>query len=279
MDIAARVVGEALSERLGQRFFVENRPGPGTNIGTEAVVRAPPDGTTLLLVSAANAINSALYDKLSFNFIRDIAPVATITRVPQVLEVHPSVPVGTVPELIAHAKANPGKLNMASAGIGSVQQVAGELFKMLAGVDMLHVPYKGAGPALVDLLGGQVQVMFDTTPGSIEHIRTGRLRALAVTTTERAQALPELPTVGDFVPGYEASQWYGLGAPRSTPAAIIDTLNQAVGAALAEPEMRARLAQIGGTPLSGSPADFARLIADDTEKWARVVKFSGAKAE
>ena len=223
IDIAARLIGQALSERLGQQFYVENRVGAGTNLGAEMVVRAPPDGHTLFLVSAANAINATLYEKLNFNFIRDMAPVASIARVAQVMEVHPSVPARTVAELIAHAKANPGKLNMASAGIGSVQQVAGELFKMMTGVDMVHVPYKGAGPALVDLLGGQVQVMFDTTPGSIPHIRSGQLRALAVTTASRSEALPELPTVGDVVSGYEASQWYGLGAPRATPAEVIDT--------------------------------------------------------
>jgi tripartite-type tricarboxylate transporter receptor subunit TctC len=279
IDIAARLIAQALSERLGQQFYVENRVGAGTNVGAELVVRAPPDGHTLLLVSAANAINATLYEKLNFNFIRDIAPVASITRVPQVMEVNPSVPVGTVPELIAYAKTNPGKLNMASAGIGSVQQVGGELFKMMCGIDMLHVPYKGAGPALVDLLGGQVQVMFDTMPGSIQQIRTGTLRALAVTTAFRSEALPELPTVGEFVPGYESSQWYGLGAPRTTPAEVVDRLNKEVNGALADPKFRMRLAEIGGAPLAGSPADFGKLIVEDTEKWAKVIKFSGAKVE
>jgi tripartite-type tricarboxylate transporter receptor subunit TctC len=279
IDISARLIAAALSERLGQQFYVENRPGAGTNTGAELVVRAAPDGYMLFLVSAANAINATLYETLNFNFIRDIAPVASIARVPQVMEVNPSVPVRTVPEFIAHAKANPGKLNMASAGSGSVQQVAGELFKMMTGVDMVHVPYKGAGPALVDLLGGQVQVMFDTTPGSIAHIRAGKLRALAVTTATRSQALPELPTVGDFVPGYEASQWYGLGAPRTTPSEVIDKLNKEVNAVLADPRFRARLAEVGGTPLAGTTADFGKLIVDDTDKWGKVVKFSGAKVE
>ena len=279
MDIAGRVIAQALTERLGQQFFVEDRPGAGTNVGTELVVRSTPDGYTLLLSSAANAINATLYQNLNFNFIRDIAPVATIARVPQVMEVHPSVPAKTVPEFIAYAKANPHKINMASAGNGSVQQVAGELFKMMAGVDMVHVPYKGAGPALVDLLGGQMQVMFDTTPGSIEHIKAGQLRALAVTTSSRADALPDLPTVGDFVPGYEASQWYGLVAPKDTPAAVIEKLNNEVNAALATPGMKTRLADLGGAPFSGAPAEFGNLIVKDTEKWGKVVKFSGATVE
>jgi tripartite-type tricarboxylate transporter receptor subunit TctC len=279
MDIAGRVIAQALTERLGQQFFVEDRPGAGTNVGTELVVRSTPDGYTLLLSSAANAINATLYQNLNFNFIRDIAPVATIARVPQVMEVHPSVPAKTVPEFIAYAKANPHKINMASAGNGSVQQVAGELFKMMAGVDMVHVPYKGAGPALVDLLGGQMQVMFDTTPGSIEHIKAGQLRALAVTTSSRADALPDLPTVGDFVPGYEASQWYGLVAPKDTPANVIEKLNMEVNAALATPGMKTRLADLGGAPLAGTPAEFGNLIVKDTEKWGKVVKFSGATVE
>jgi len=279
MDIAGRVIAQALTERLGQQFFVEDRPGAGTNVGTELVVRSTPDGYTLLLSSAANAINATLYQNLNFNFIRDVAPVATIARVPQVMEVHPSVPAKTVPEFIAYAKANPHKINMASAGNGSVQQVAGELFKMMAGVDMVHVPYKGAGPALVDLLGGQMQVMFDTTPGSIAHIKAGQLRALAVTTTSRADALPDLPTVGDFVPGYEASQWYGLVAPKDTPAAVIEKLNMEVNAALATPGMKTRLADLGGAPFSGTPAEFGALITKDTEKWGKVVKFSGATVE
>src|ERR1700722_13947850 len=279
MDIAGRVIAQALTERLGQPFFVEDPPGAGTNVGTELVVRSTPDGYTLLLSSAANAINATLHQNLNFNFIRDIAPVATIARVPQVMEVHPSVPAKTVPEFIAYAKANPHKINMASAGNGSVQQVAGELFKMMAGVDMVHVPYKGAGPALVDLLGGQMQVMFDTTPGSIAHIKAGQLRALAVTTSSRADALPDLPTVGDFVPGYEASQWYGLVAPKDTPANVIEKLNMEVNAALATPGMKTRLADLGGAPLAGTPADFGDLIVKDTEKWGKVVKFSGATVE
>jgi tripartite-type tricarboxylate transporter receptor subunit TctC len=279
MDIAGRVIAQALTERLGQQFFVEDRPGAGTNVGTELVVRSTPDGYTLLLSSAANAINATLYQNLNFNFIRDIAPVATIARVPQVMEVHPSVPAKTVPEFIAYAKANPHKINMASAGNGSVQQVAGELFKMMAGVDMVHVPYKGAGPALVDLLGGQMQVMFDTTPGSIAHIKAGQLRALAVTTSSRADALPDLPTVADFVPGYEASQWYGLVAPKDTPANVIEKLNMEVNAALATTGMKTRLADLGGAPLQGTPAEFGNLIVKDTEKWGKVVKFSGATVE
>jgi tripartite-type tricarboxylate transporter receptor subunit TctC len=279
IDIAARLIAEALSERLGQQFFVENRIGAGTNTGAEAVVRAPPDGYMLFMASAANAINATLYQKLNFDFIRDIAPVAGVARVSQVMVVNLSVPARSVPEFITLAKANPGKLNMASAGIGSVQQVGGELFKMITGVDMLHVSYRGAGPSLIDLLGGQMQVMFDTTPGSIQHIKAGTLRALAVTTTSRSEALPELPTVADFVPGYESSQWYGLGAPRTTPAEIVDKLNKEVNGALADPRFRTRLADIGGIALAGSPADFRRLIVEDTEKWAKVVKFSGAKVD
>jgi tripartite-type tricarboxylate transporter receptor subunit TctC len=279
IDIAARLIAQALSERLGQQFVVENKVGAGTNIGAEIVVRAPPDGYLLFCASAANAINASLYPNLNFNFIRDMEPVAGIARVPQVMEVHPSVPAKTVPEFIAYAKANPGKLNMASAGIGSVQQVGGELFKMMSGVDMLHVPYRGAGPALIDLLGGQVQIMFDTMPSSIQNIKAGKVSALAVTTASRAQALPELPTVGDFLPGYESSQWYGLVAPRATPTEIVDKLNKEVNAALADPTFKARLAEVGGTPLALSPAEFGKLIVEDTAKWAKVVNFSGAKAE
>lgn len=277
IDFAARLIAQALSERLGQQFYVENRVGGGTNMGAELVVRAPPDGYTLYLVSAANAINATLYDKLNFNFIRDIAPVAGIARVPQVMEVHPSVPAQTVSEFIAYAKARPGKLNMASAGIGSVQMVGGELFKMMTGVDMMHVPYKGAGPALIDLLGGQMDVLFDTMPGSIQQIKTGAVRALAVTTASRSEALPNLPTVAETIPGYESSQWYGLGAPRATPVEIVDTLNKVLNEALAEPKFRMRLDEIGGAPLSGTPADFGKLIVEDTEKWGKVVNFSGAK--
>jgi tripartite-type tricarboxylate transporter receptor subunit TctC len=278
-DIMARLMGQWLSERLGQQFVIENRPGAGTNIATEVVVRAPSDGYTLLLVNAPAAINATLYEKLNFNIIRDIAPVASISRVPNVMVVHPSFPAKTVPEFIAYAKANPGKLSMASPGIGSPQHVAGDLFKMLTGVNMLHVPYRGAAPALTDLLGGQVQVFFATTPGSIEYIKAGALRPLAVTTATRWEGLPDIPTLSDFVPGFEASSWYGVGAPRNTPTEIIDKLNKEINAALADPKMKARLAYLGGTVLAGSPSDFGKLIADETEKWGKVVKFSGATAE
>jgi tripartite-type tricarboxylate transporter receptor subunit TctC len=278
-DIVARLIGQSLSERLGQPFIIENRPGAGSNIGTETVVRAPPDGYTLLMVSAANVTNATLYDNLNFNFIRDIAPVAFMDRVANILEVNPSVPAKTVPEFIAHAKANPGKINMASGGIGSSQHVAGELFKMMAGVDLVHVPYRGVAPALTDLFAGQVQVLFDTVPASLPHIRAGKLRALAVTTATRSEALPDVPSVGDFVPGYEASSIHGIGAPRNTPADIIDRLNTEVNAALADPKFKARIADLGGIVATGSPADFGRIIAEETEKWAKVVKFSGAKAE
>jgi tripartite-type tricarboxylate transporter receptor subunit TctC len=278
-DILARLMGQWLSERLDQPFITENRPGAGGNIGTEAVVRSPADGYTLLLIGAWNAINPALYEKLNFNFIRDIAPVASIMRVPQVLEVNPAVPARTVPEFIAYAKANPGKLNMASAGNGTASHVAGELFKLMTGVNMQHVPYRGAGPALTDLLGGQVQVMFDNTVSSIEHIRAGRLRALAVSAATRSKALPDVPTVGDFVPGYEASNFGGIGVPKSTPAEIIEKLNGEVNAVLADPSMKARVADLGGTVLPGSPADFGKLIVVETEKWAKVIKFAGIKAE
>jgi tripartite-type tricarboxylate transporter receptor subunit TctC len=279
MDIAGRVIAQGLTEQFKQQFFVEDKPGAGTNLGTEMVIRAAPDGYMLLLVSAANAINATLYQNLNFNFIRDTAPVSTVAQVPQVMEVHPSVPATTVPEFIAYAKANPNKINMASAGNGSVQHVAGELFKMMTGVEMVHVPYKGAGPALVDLLGGQMQAMFDTTPGSIAHIKAGKLRALAVTSKTRAEALPDLPTVDDFVPGYEASQWYALAAPKDTPADVIATLNKAVSAALAEPAMKAKLAELGGAPFPGTPAEFGALLVAETDKWAKVVKFSGAKVD
>jgi tripartite-type tricarboxylate transporter receptor subunit TctC len=278
-DITARLMGQWLSQRLGQQFVVENRPGAGNNLATEGVVRAPADGYTLLLVGVPSAINATLYEKLSFNFIRDIVPVVAISRVPNVMEVHPSVPVATVPEFIAYAKANPGKLNFGSGGMGTSQHVCGELFKMMAGVDMLHVPYRGAGPALVDLLSGQMQVMFDVMPGSIEHIRARRLRPLAVTTATRSDALPDVPAVADFLPGFEASSWYGLGVPRNTPAEIIATLNREINAALADPGMKTRLADLGAMRLGGSPADFGRLLAEETEKWGKVVKFSGAKAE
>ncbi|HYP35283.1 MAG TPA: tripartite tricarboxylate transporter substrate binding protein [Stellaceae bacterium] len=278
-DLTARLISQVLSERLGAPFIVDNRPGAGTNIGTETVVHAPPDGYTLLLVAAANAINATLYEKLNFNFIRDIAPVATIAGAPNVMVVHPSVSARTVPEFIAHAKANAGKLNMASAGNGTTPHLAGELFKMLTGVDMVHVPYRGGGPALTDLLGGQVQVYFGPMPPSIEHIRSGKLRALGVTSARRSQALPDIPSVSDFVPGYEASQWYGIGVPKNTPSEIIDKLNKEINAGLGDLKMKARLADLGGTPLVGSPADFSRLIAEDTEKWAKVIKFAGIKLE
>jgi tripartite-type tricarboxylate transporter receptor subunit TctC len=278
-DIVARLMGQWLSERLGQPFIIENRPGAGTNIATEMVVRAPPDGYTLLFVSATSAINATLYERLNFNFIRDIAPVASIATNPLVMEVHPSVPAKTVPEFIAYAEANPGKINMASPGIGTTPHLAGELFKMRAGVDMVHVPYRGGGPALTDLLGGQVQVYFPGTVSSIEYIKTGRLRALAVTAATRSEALPDLPTVGEFVPGYEASNWFGVGAPKATPAAIVELLNKEINASLADPKLKARLTDLGGTPLVGSPADFGKLIAEETEKWGKVVKFTGIKAD
>jgi tripartite-type tricarboxylate transporter receptor subunit TctC len=278
-DILARLIGQWLSERFGQPFVIENRPGGGSNIGTEAVVRAPGDGYSLLLASGANAINAALYEKLNFNFIRDIAPVASIIRTPLVMVVNPSVPAKTVPEFIAYAKANPGKINMASGGTGTGTHIAGELFKMMAGVDMVHVPYRGGGPALTDLLGGQMQVYFPTTVTSIEYIRAGRLRALAVTTATRSDALPDLPTVSEFVPGYEASFCTGIGAPRNTPAEIIDKLNMEINAGLADPKLKARLTDLGGTVLALSPAEFGKLIADETDKWAKVVKFAGIKAE
>jgi tripartite-type tricarboxylate transporter receptor subunit TctC len=278
-DVVARLIGQWLSERLGQPFLVENRPGAGGNIGTEAVVRALPDGYTLLVASNANATNATLYDNLNFNFVRDIVPVAGMIRVPNVMEVNPAIPVKTVPEFIAYAKANPRKINMASSGNGTSQHVAGELFKMMTGVDMLHVPYRGSAPALTDLLGGQVQVMFDILLTSIEYIRAGKLRALAVTTATRSEALPDLPAVADFVSGYEASSWQGVGVPRNTPAEIVDTLNKEINAGLADPKIRARLVNLGATVLSGSPADFGKLIADETGKWAKVIKFAGIKPD
>jgi tripartite-type tricarboxylate transporter receptor subunit TctC len=276
-DITARLIGQWLSKRLGQQFVIDNRPGAGGNIGTEAVVRAAPDGYTLLMVGGYNAINATLYDKLNFNFIRDITAVAGIIRLPNVMVVHPSVPATTIPELIAYAKANPRKLNMASPGYGSSPHVSGELFKMMTGVDMLHVPYRSG--ALSDVLVGQVQVIFATAVASIEYIKTGRLRALAVTTATRSDALPDIPTVGEFVPGYEASTWFGVGAPKNTPSQIIDKLNEAINAGLGDPKMKTRLADLGGTPLVGSPADFGKHIADETEKWGKVVKFVGIKAD
>jgi tripartite-type tricarboxylate transporter receptor subunit TctC len=279
MDVVARPMGRWLSERLGQTFVIDNRPGAATNIATELVARASADGYTLLFVTALNAANVTLYDNLNFNFIRDIAPVASIDRLPFVVQVNPSVPAKTVPEFIAYAKANPGKINFASGGIGSTQHVAGELFNMMAGVKMVHVPYRGEAPALTDLLGGQVQVYFGPIASSIGHIRAGKLRALAVTTETRLELLPDIPTVGEFVPGYEASGWQGIGAPKNTPAEIIEKLNKANNAALADREMKARLADLGATILVGSPADFGKLIADDIEKWAKVIKFAGIKPE
>jgi tripartite-type tricarboxylate transporter receptor subunit TctC len=278
-DITARLTGQWLSERLGQSVIVESRPGGGTNIATEAVVRAPPDGYTLLLVAPANAINATLYDKLSFDFLRDIVPVAGIIRFPNVVDVNPSLPVKSIPELIAYAKTNPGKLNMASSGNGSTIHMSGELFKMMTGINMVHVPYRGGAPALTDLIAGQVHVMFDNLPTSAEHVKSGRLRGLAVTGTARSHVLPDLPTVADFLPGYEASAWYGLGAPRNTPAAVIDRLNDAVNAILADPTSQGRFAELGASLLPGSPADFGKLLADETEKWGKVVKFAGAKPD
>ena len=278
-DITARLIGQWLSERLGQPFVVESRPGAGTNIATETVVNAPPDGYTLLLVAPANAINATLYEKLNHNFMRDIAPVAGLIRFPNVIVVNPSVPAKTVPEFIAYAKANPGKLNMASSGAGSTIHVSGELFKMMTGINKVHVPYRGGAPALTDLISGQVQVMFDNVPTSIEFIRAGKLRPLAVTTAARSNVLPDLPTVADFVPGYEASAWYGVGVPKGTPEAIIGKLNKETNAILADPKARARFDELGASLIAGSPAEFGQLVADETEKWAKVVKFSGARPD
>lgn len=277
IDILARLVGQSLSDRFGQQFIVENRPGAGGNIVTEAVVRSAPDGYTLLVVGANNAINASLYDKLSFNVLRDIVPVAGIYRVPQVMEVHPDFPARTVPEFIAYAKANPGKINFGSAGSGSVAHVTGEFFKMMTGIDMQHVPYRGAPLALTDLIAGQVHVMFDNLPSSIEHIRAGRLRALGVCSLKRLDALPDVPTVAEFVPGFETSAFAGLGAPQGTPADIIDTINKGVNAGLAVPTLSARILDLGGAPMPLSPSGFGTLVAEETEKWAKVIKFSGAK--
>jgi tripartite-type tricarboxylate transporter receptor subunit TctC len=278
-DTVARLMGQWLSERLGQPFVIEDRPGAGSNIGTEAVVRASPDGYTLLMAGGYNAINATLYDKLNFNFIRDITAVAGIVRVPSVMVVHPSVPATTVPEFIAYAKSKPGKITMASAGKGAPSHLAGELFKMMAGIDMVHVPYRGGGPALTDLIAGQVQVMFATTVESIEYIRAGRLRALAVTTATRSEALRDIPTVAEFLPGYEASGWFGIGAPKNTPSEIIDKLNKEINAGLADPKIKARLADLGGVVLALSPADFGKLIADETEKWGKVIRSANIKTE
>jgi tripartite-type tricarboxylate transporter receptor subunit TctC len=279
VDIVTRLIGQWLSERLGQPFIVENRPGAAGDIATEAVVRAPPDGYTLLVVLAANAINATLHEKPTFNFIRDISLVAGLVRVPNVLEINPAVPAKTVPEFIAYAKANPGKLSFASGGSGSSLHVLGEMFKMMAGIDMLHVPYRGGAPALIDLLGGQVQVMFDTIPQSIEYIRAGKLRALAVTTAARSDVLPDVPPIGDFVPGFEAGSWWGVGVPRNTPAAIVDRLNKEINAGLADPKIKTRLTELGTTPLLFTSGEFGAFVGAETEKWAKVIKFSGAKPE
>ena len=278
-DISARLIGQWLSERLGQSFIVESRPGAGSNIGTEAVIRSPPDGYTILLVAPANAINATLYRKLNYNFIRDVAPVAGIIRFPNVMEVNPSVPAKTVPEFITYAKANPGKINFASSGNGSTIHMSGELFKMMTGVDIVHVPYRGSAQALTDMLGGQVQVMFDNVPTSLEHIRSGKLRPLAVTTSMRSEVLPDVPTMADFVPGYESSAWYGVAVPKGTPPEIIDMLNRAINAGLADPKLKARFAELSAAVLPGSPDAFGKLLVDETEKWAKVVKFSGASAD
>ena len=276
-DILARLIGQWLSERLGQQFFIENRPGAGTNIATEAVVRSLPDGYTLLAISPANAINATRYANLNFNFIQDIAPIASIMRTPNVMVVNPSVPAKSVPEFIAYAKANPGKISFASAGNGSGSHMAGELFKMMAGVDIVHVPYRGGGPALTDLLSGQVQLMFPGTTASISYIRAGTVRPLAITTAKRSELLPEIPTVGEFVSGYESSLLDGIGAPKKTPIEIIDRLNKEINAGLIDPNLSRRLTALGGTVLPGSPADYSRLIADETAKWAKVVKFANLK--
>ena len=279
IDLAARLIGQWLSERLGQPFVVENRPGAGNNIGTEAVARAPADGYTLLVTAAAAAINATLFDKLGYNFLRDFAPIASINHIPLILVVHPSFPAATVSELIAYAKANPGKVNMATPGLATAPDLAGELFKMMTGVDIVVVRYRGSPAALTDLIGGQVQAVFDAVPTSIEHVRTGNVRGLAVTGSTRLDALPDLPTVADSVPGYEASSLYGIGAPRNTPAEVIDRLNKEVNAALADPKLKARLADLGGTPFGGSSAEFGKLMADETEKWGKVVKFAGIKPQ
>jgi tripartite-type tricarboxylate transporter receptor subunit TctC len=278
-DIVARLMGQWLSERLGQQFIIDNRPGAATNIGTELVVRAPPDGYTLLQVGTTNAINPALYHDLNFNFIRDIAPVASTMRTISVMVVNPSVPAKTVPEFIAYAKANPGKINMATAGVGSPPHVYGELFNAMAGVDLVPVHYRGGGPALVDLLGGRMQVMFEGITLAIASIRAGKLRALALTSATHSEALPDIPTVGEFVPGYEASGWYGLGAPKNTPAEIIDKLNKEINAVLVDPSMKRQIVDLGNTPFSSSSADFGKCISEETEKWAKVIKFAGIKPE
>ena len=278
-DIVGRLMGQWLSERLGQQFVIDNRPGGGTSIATEVVVKATPDGYTLLLPATSSTINATLYEKLNFNFIRDITPVASIIRVPNVIVVNLALPTKTIPELIAYAKANPGKINAASPGSGTGPHMSGELFKMMAGISMAHIPYRGTAPANIDLLGGRVQLLFTSMPSAIELIKAGRLRALAVTTAARSPKMPDLPTVGESVPGYDASSWWGIGAPRGTPNDIVDKLNREINAAFADPKMQARLSDLDGTTMPGSPAQFARLIADETAKWAKVVKFSGAKPE
>ena len=278
-DITARLIGQWLTDRLGQPFVIENRPGAGTNIAAEIVINSPPDGYTLFLTNFSNAVNAALYEKLSFDFMRDMAPVVGISRAPVILAVNPSVPAKTVPEFIAYAKANPDKLNMGSAGIGSAGHLAGELLQMMTGIKLVHVPYRGNAPALTDLIAGQVQLVFPSSASSIEHVRTGNVRGLAVTGSTRLDALPDLPTVADSVPGYEASSLYGIGAPRNTPAEVIDKLNKEVNAALADPKLKARLADLGGTPFGGSSAEFGKLMADETEKWGKVVKFAGIKPQ
>jgi tripartite-type tricarboxylate transporter receptor subunit TctC len=278
-DIVARVIGQALSERLGQQFVVENKPGAGNNIGTETVVHAAPDGYTVYLVNPANAINATLYPKLSFNFIRDIVPIAGIMRVPNVMEVTPSLPAKTVAEFIAYAKANPGKINWASSGNGTSVHLSGELFKMMTGVQLTHVPYRGSAPALTDMISGTVQVMFDNMPSSLPHVQAGKLRALAVTTAKRSDALPDVPTVADTVPGYEASAFFGMGAPKGTPPEIVEKLNKEINAALADPKMQAKLAELGGMLIPGSPADFGNVVAQETEKWAKVIKAGGVTLE
>jgi len=278
-DITARIMAQWLSERLGQQFVIENKPGAGNNIGTETVVHSPPDGYTLLLVNPANAINATLYPKLSFNFLRDIVPVGGVMRVPNVMEVNPDVPAKTVAEFIAYAKANPGKVNWATSGNGTSVHLSGELFKMMTGVDLTHIPYKGSAPALTDMIAGTVQVIFDNMPPSLPHIRSGKLRALAVTTAMRSDALPDVPTVAETVPGYEASAFYGMGVPKGTPPEIIDKLNNEINAALADPNVKARLADLGGMLIAGSPADFGKLVAAETEKWAKVIKDGGVSLE
>jgi tripartite-type tricarboxylate transporter receptor subunit TctC len=278
-DIVARLTAQWLSERLGQQFIVENRPGAAGNIAAETLVRATPDGYTLAVITVNNSINAALYEKLSFNFIRDVTPVAGIDREPIIMAVHPSFPAKTISEFIAYARANPGKINFASSGNGTVNHVAGELFKAMAGVNMVHVPYRGMAPALTDLLGGQVQLYFGSIPASIEYIKAGKLRALAVTTATRSQALTDIPTVGEFLPGYEASGWQGVGAPRNTPVEIVDKLNKEINVALADPKTKARLADLGGTVLPGAPADFGKFIAEETEKWGKVIRAANIKVD